>query len=189
MKTKIAGFCVAVALVSVPVTAQQIDQAYFLSFVQEYQNLCGRMIAEPKAFHQDPRASFGIAGEVEFYQSEDRASIDYYVETDAPNGTSSRSYGIVSVEISGLLEQSCHIVEYSFNEVSSVELAALATTVRTIFEQSPDFEIVGGKYNFEETTEYFFAVTGLFAGEDIITQITFGSVDLSIEHIHISEMR
>ncbi|MEP6064245.1 MAG: hypothetical protein ABJ246_00275 [Paracoccaceae bacterium] len=188
MKTNLSNMLTFAILAFMPVPALAFDQNHFLLLVQEYQKQCGRMIATPDAFHLDPRSSFGIQGDEEFYHTEDFSNIDYYVEIALPNTNITRAHGIVSVKVAKFVEQSCQVLDTKMRPSSTDEVSLLANDIRQIFEASPQFSISGGKRDSEDFSEYFFAVTGLFSGEDIISQITVSGYELSIEHIHISSV-
>lgn len=176
------------ALVPTSLVAQAFDQNHFMSLLTEYQSVCSRMLASPMDFHNDPRGSFAVTGEEDIYITDNLSSVDYYVETPLGNRPGNRSYGVVSVQIANLLEQSCQVIDYKPDSSSDAELLDLANTMRAIFGSSPDFEISGGKRGRDDPSDYFFAVTGLFLGVDVISQISFGQNVLSIEHIHFSKL-
>ncbi len=174
------------AVMLAPIPAYAFDHAQFTSLLQEYQSLCSRMISAPLAFHNDPSGNFGINGEEELYGTDDRANVDYYVETSPPGQVGTRSYGIVSVQVSNLLEQSCQVIDERRAAASDADIAQLANTVHTGFSNAPGFEITGGPRVSDEYSGYFFAVTGLFLDVDVISLITLSGNFMSIEHIHIS---
>ncbi|WP_300056046.1 hypothetical protein [uncultured Roseobacter sp.] len=189
MKSTFSSTLCLLAVMACPTSASAFDQNHFLLLVQEYQKHCSRMINAPDAFHQDPRASFGIQGEEEFHHTEDFANVDYYVSTKLQQGGVERSHGIVSVRGGGLIEQSCQVIDYRSAPISSGQMDGLAEQIEQIFGASPDFTISGGRLSSEDLAGHFFAVTGLFSGQEIISQITLTDTELSIEHIHLSSTK
>lgn len=188
MRTSLSNVLKFVILACLPLPVHAFDQNHFLLLLQEYQKHCSRMIASPEAFHLDPRSSFGIRGDEEFYYTEDYSNIDYHVEVLLPNLRVARSYGIVSIKVSNLIEQSCQILDYKTTSSSTDELTLLGSELWKIFETSAELSISGGKSGGGEISGYSFAVTGLFSGEDIVSEINFSGNELSIEHIHLSKM-
>lgn len=181
-------FSILTLLVSICVTrpVHAFDQNQFYLLVQEYQRVCGQMIATPIAFHEDPNGSFAIVGAAELNSTDDLSYVDYHVQTPLQNSNLTRLYGLVSVRVDEQIEQSCQVLDIAGASLDDAQVVQLANSIRQLFESSSDFTISGGKYEIDGPPAFFFAVTGLFAGENIVSQISLDANEVSIEHIHLS---
>ncbi|MEM6372068.1 MAG: hypothetical protein AAF727_04725 [Pseudomonadota bacterium] len=181
-----AAFCV-------PGAASAYTQDTFFALWQEYQQFCGRMLANPIAFHDNPAAQIGASGDVEHSFTQDRSGQDYILTTPSQTPGYERLYQMSSYRVSDVMEQSCVVADVPATGPGAHNIQTLAAGIQAVFASSPGFDITGGAYVVPSLSDLnpddqLFTVTGAFQGQMIMTLITISEYEIFLEHTHLSSV-